>query len=71
IRIEASLESPGYLVLTDTHYPGWEAEINGEPVDIERANLYFRAVYLPPGEHKILFSYSPSSARAGLGAGLA
>jgi hypothetical protein len=71
VRIEASLESPGYLVLTDAHYPGWEAEINGEPVPIERANLYFRAVHLPPGEHQIEFTYAPSSARVGLGVGLA
>ena len=71
VRIEASLESPGYLVLTDAHYPGWEAEVNGEPVPIERANLYFRAVHLPSGEHQIVFTYAPSSARVGLGLGLA
>jgi hypothetical protein len=71
VKIEASLESPGYLVLTDTHYPGWQAEVNGEPVPIERANLYFRAVHLPPGEHQIAFTYAPSSARVGLGVGFA
>jgi hypothetical protein len=71
IRIEASLDSPGYLVLTDAHYPGWEAEVNGQPVPIERANLYFRAVRLPPGEHEVVFTYTPSSARLGLAVGLA
>ena len=71
VRIEASLESPGYLVLTDAHYPGWEAEVDGEPTSIERADLYFRAVHLPPGVHQIAFSYTPASVRAGLGIGLA
>jgi hypothetical protein len=71
VKIEANLESPGYLVLTDAHYPGWEVEVNGEPVPIERADLYFRAVHLPPGEHQIEFAYTPSSVRTGLSVGLA
>ena len=71
VRIEASLESPGYLVLTDTHYPGWKAEVDGEPVTIARANSYFRAVHLAPGAHEVVFTYAPKSAGTGLGAGLA
>jgi hypothetical protein len=71
VEIEASLESPGYLVLTDAHYPGWQAAVDGVPVPIARADLYFRAVRLEPGDHRVTFSYAPSSARVGLGVGLA
>jgi hypothetical protein len=71
VEIETSLESAGYLVLTDSYYPGWEAKVDGTPVSIERADLYFRAVHLEPGEHQVVFSYTPSSLRTGLGIGVA
>jgi len=71
VEIEASLDSPGFLVLTDAHYPGWTVKVDGEPVPIEHANLYFRAVRLEPGDHQVVFSYAPSSARTGLAVGLA
>ena len=41
VRIEARLDSPGYLVLTETYYPGWQAEVDGAPVSIEL--LQYRA----------------------------
>jgi hypothetical protein len=71
VEIEAHLDSPGYLVLTDAYYPGWQAKVDGLPVPIERADLYFRAVRLDPGDHQVMFTYVPSSARTGLGVGLA
>jgi hypothetical protein len=67
IRLRAKLQEPGFLVLTDTWYPGWEAEVDGQEAPILRANLYFRAVELPPGSHEVVFHYRPVSARLGLG----
>lgn len=66
ITIEASLQSPGYLVLTDAYYPGWRALVDGRPADILRADLYFRAVYLPRGDHVVRFVYTPFSFRLGM-----
>ena len=40
--------------------------MDGEQADIERANLAFRAVYLPQGEHTVQFLYQPGSYVAGL-----
>ena len=58
--------SGGYLVLTDAYYPGWRATVDGAPEPIQRADLMFRAVLVPPGEHTIEFTYSPASWRLGL-----
>ncbi len=66
VSIEAALESPGYLVLTDAYYPGWQALVDSQPAEILRADYYFRAVYLPRGEHVVEFIYDPVLFRIGL-----
>lgn len=65
VVIEASLNAPGYLVLTDTEYPGWRAMVNGRPAPIFRANFLFRAVALTPGEHQVVFLYQPEAVQRG------
>ena len=65
VRIDVTLTQPGYLVLTDTHYPGWRATVDGQPVEILEANHAFRAVQLGTGEHTVLFEYEPLSFRLG------
>ena len=61
VTIRAGSVSGGWLVLADTFYPGWQAALDGRPVEVLRANYTFRAVLLPPGEHEIVFHYAPLS----------
>jgi len=61
VEIEAELTAPGYLVLTDAHYPGWRAWVDGEEVPIATADLLFRAVYLEAGRHRVEFRFRPRS----------
>jgi hypothetical protein len=58
--MNAELSGPGYLVLTDSWYPGWKAWVNGEEQPILRANSSFKAVALPGGSSEIQFLYAPS-----------
>jgi hypothetical protein len=59
VEVEATLTRPGLLVLGDTHYPGWRAEVAGRVVPHLRANYLFRAVALGPGQHRVVFQYQP------------
>ena len=70
VEIEAELEEPGYLVLTDANYPGWRAWVDGEEAEVRTADLLFRALRLEPGRHRVLFLFQPWTVRAGLGISL-
>ena len=59
-------DRPGYLFTGDAYYPGWEAELDGRPVPLYRANLAFRAVYVPAGEHLVVQRFVPRSIEIGL-----
>jgi hypothetical protein len=71
IEIEVEASSPGYLILTDAWYPGWEATVGGEPVPVHRADILFRAVAVDAGRHRIVFTFRPTSPRIGAGVSLA
>lgn len=66
VTVEVAASGAGYLVLTDTFYPGWIAEVDGVSSPIIRANTMFRAVAVPAGDHVVAFRYRPSSVRSGL-----
>lgn len=68
--VRARAPRGGYLVLADTFYPGWRAEVDGQPTPIHRANLSLRAVPLLPGEHRVVFRYEPSWLALGRGVSL-
>jgi hypothetical protein len=67
IVLRASLPAPGYVVLSDSWYPGWRVTVDGETATIERANLAFRAVHVPEGTHTVRWTYRPRSYLAGMG----
>jgi hypothetical protein len=65
-QVTLRASGPGVLVLADAYYPGWEATVSGQSVPVLRANIMFRAVVLPPGEHEVQFTYVPRSLALGL-----
>jgi len=69
--IEADAPADGFLLLADTYYPGWVAEVDGVPAPIYRANLSVRAIQLPQGQHTVVFRYDAPSFFRGLQISLA
>ena len=67
-RVKVAVESsaPGYLVLADSWYPGWQATVDGEPAPIYRADLLFRAVAVDAGQHRVVFTFRPASLWIGM-----
>ena len=65
VTVSAVTRRPAMLVLTDTHFPGWQAEVDGRPAEVHRVDYLLRGVSLPPGRHQVEFVYRPASWRAG------
>jgi len=66
VRIIADMKAEGFLVLTDTYYPGWTAYVDGAEERIYRADHLFRAVRLDLGRHEVRFVYRPASFALGV-----
>ncbi len=48
-----------YVVLSDVFYPCWTATADERPTTLYPANFAFRAVLVPPGEHRVTFAFEP------------
>ncbi|MBI5116289.1 YfhO family protein [Candidatus Poribacteria bacterium] len=57
--VETACDDGAILVLCDSYYPGWQAEIDGHRTELLRADYIFRAVVLPPGKHGVVFRFRP------------
>lgn len=63
--LRGRLASPGLVVVADSYDPGGRAQVDGAPAPVFPADLLFRAVFVPAGEHEIVLSYAPRSILAG------
>lgn len=66
VSIRTRQEGSGFLVLNDTYFPGWTVTVDGKEGEILKANHYYRAVQLGPGEHVLEFEYFPEGFKEGL-----
>ena len=59
IVIDAQSAEGGYVELNDIWHPWWYADVDGAPAPILRANVMFRAVHVPAGNHRVRFRFRP------------
>lgn len=65
-----NMTSAGWLMVSDTMYPGWTATIDGSGAQIHSAYGIFKSVWVEAGRHEIEFRYQPISFYSGLGISL-
>jgi uncharacterized membrane protein YfhO len=72
-QVAVHVEAPdgGWLVLSDTWFPGWVVSIDGAVAVPYPADAAFRAVWVPPGSSTVVWRYQPVSFRVGVGLSLA
>lgn len=60
-KISLTAQSPcnAFLATSEIMYPGWTATIDGKPVSVFEGNAAFRTLYLPAGNHEVVFTYRP------------
>lgn len=62
LKFESETNSEQLAVFSDVYYqPGWNAYIDGKPVEHIRVNYILRALKIPAGKHEILFKFEPRS----------
>ena len=66
VTVKTSQEGSGFLVLMDSYFPGWTVKVDGEEKPVLRANHFYRAVQLGPGEHILEFDFFPEGFKVGL-----
>ncbi len=65
IIINCRTTGGGLLVLSEVYYkPGWKCKINGKNSKIYQTNHVLRSVYVPDGEHEVVFYYDYSNWKA-------
>ena len=65
IQAQVTLAAPGLWVVADSWFPGWEATLDGTPVEILRVNGIHRGIRVPEGSHTLEMRYRPASFRIG------
>ena len=61
VEIEVTATEEGFVVLNDVWHPWWQADVDGKPALIHRANVLFRAVRVAKGTHIVRFEFTPFS----------
>jgi hypothetical protein len=71
LELRARLSRRGFVVVTQAWDPWWKATIDGRPAPVLRANVAFRAVSVPAGDHLVTVWYRPLPVYAGVATSLA
>lgn len=61
LTYDVSSANGGVVVFSEIYYPGWQATVDGNPVDIARADYILRAIRVAPGRHTVEFTFDPTT----------
>ena len=64
-QAHVSLPADGYLVQREAWYPGWHARVDGKEVPLLHADVLYRAVAVPAGDHDVEVYFESSAVKRG------
>lgn len=65
LHYTAEMAAEGLVVFSEIWYPGWNATLDGKPLELIRADWTLRAAILPEGRHEVVMRFEPESYRKG------
>ncbi|HYH85221.1 MAG TPA: YfhO family protein, partial [Pyrinomonadaceae bacterium] len=65
IEVKTNSAAPSILVLSENHFPGWRAYVDGRAAETLRVDYNLRGVVLAAGAHTVEFVYRPKSVLIG------
>ena len=67
VEVEADMACQGMLIVSNTFFPGWRAEVDGTSATVHEAYAFLQGVVVPAGHHKVRLHYVPATLFEGLG----
>ncbi len=66
LALRITTNKPGFLVLSNSYYPGWKAFVDGTEAPIIKVNHILQGVFIDAGKHEVAFSFQPKIFMLGL-----
>jgi hypothetical protein len=65
VEAEVAADAPSLVVIAQSYYHWWRAEVDGRPVPLLKANYAFQAVQVSAGNHQVRLRYEDWGFRMG------
>lgn len=59
--MDVTMDLDGWVVVSESHWPGWRAYIDGRRVNTLDANHAFIGIFVPKGTHRVRLMYRPEA----------
>ena len=61
LKYDVDSRQGGVVVFSEIYYPGWEATVDGQNVELGRVDYVLRAMNIPAGKHEVVMRFFPKS----------
>jgi hypothetical protein len=65
-RVEVETDRDAMLLVRNVYDPGWQATVDGKPVEVMPADLFLQAVPVAAGRHQVILRYVHGGVMAGI-----
>ncbi len=66
VAVRYTAATPSLLRVADAWYPGWQATVEGKPLEVLRVNHALMGAVVPAGSHEAVFEFQPNLFRQGV-----